>query len=117
RVTAVATGHERARGRVHVPGERLAGGRHLRAERVREPDRIADHRAEVVLPHRRGRGLEGLRDAHRRARRRAGSEHGRYALPPARSPPCPTGEVEVWKVFEMRGVEPAGAEPSITEWS
>ena len=30
---------------------------------------------------------------------------------------CHTGEVEVWNVFEMRSVEPAGAEPSITEWS
>ena len=30
---------------------------------------------------------------------------------------CHTGEVEVWKDFEMRSVEPAGAEPSITEWS
>ena len=28
-----------------------------------------------------------------------------------------TGEVDVWKVFEIRSVEPAGAEPSITEWS
>ena len=30
---------------------------------------------------------------------------------------CHTGEVEVWKVFEIRSVEPVGAAPSITEWS
>ena len=30
---------------------------------------------------------------------------------------CQTGEVEVWNVFEIRSVEPAGAEPSIREWS
>src|SRR3954453_9729979 len=30
---------------------------------------------------------------------------------------CQTGDVEVWNVFEIFSVEPAGAEPSICEWS
>ena len=30
---------------------------------------------------------------------------------------CHTGEVEVWNVLEIFSVEPAGAVPSIREWS